>query len=88
MASLIDQEAADAIAAINRWLAQRLKELEALQAGISGAGTGASSDNLIELSKIGDEAANLAHLLQVAILAALKQARINNPFTNPKGALS
>ena len=88
MASLIDQEAADAIAAINRWLAQRLKEMEALQAGISGTWTGASSKKLTELSRIGDEAANLADLHQVAVLAAIKQAGIHNPLKDPDGKLS
>jgi hypothetical protein len=62
--------------------------MEALQAGISGTWTGASSDKLTELSKIGDEAANLAHLQQAAVLAAIKQAGINNPLKNPHGTLS
>jgi hypothetical protein len=33
---------------------------------------------LTELSRIGDEAANLAHLQQVAVLAAIKQAGVND----------
>jgi hypothetical protein len=33
---------------------------------------------LTELSRIGDEAANLADLQQVAVLAAIKQAGVND----------
>ncbi len=82
MVSQIDQEAADALAALHRWMALQMQKLIAHLP--PGAGP-VDTEPLIELSKIGEQAANLLHLYLQALKAQLQREAAANPFKNAGG---
>jgi hypothetical protein len=75
MISQLDQECADAIAALHRWLALQLQKIIAMQPPCAGP---VNMDHLVQLTVNVQSAQTWMHLFQQALKAAHQQENDEN----------
>jgi hypothetical protein len=82
MISQLDQECADAIAALHRWLALQLQKIIAARPPSAGP---VNTDHMVQLKVDTQAALNWLHLYLEALKAALQQERESNLLAHPDG---